>query len=152
MMRHIDLDRLKKWGSERFGGEWSIYNEITGDLTIQIPAERLLELVEMLMDELDVVHLSAITAQQRGGNGDEIELLYHFWQGAGFSLMTTVPVTDPQVASLISLIPGADFYEREVAEMFGVVFTGREETPPLLLSEKWNQGPPFRKDKEVNDG
>jgi NADH-quinone oxidoreductase subunit C len=147
MMTPIDRDTLQKWINERFGGACTVYAGISGDLTFNIPAGRLSEFVEALMADLNVVHLSAITAQQRAEKADEIELLYHFWQGIGFSLMTSVPTEDPQIASLINLIPGADFYEREVAEMFGVVFTGREETPHLLLSEQWDQAPPFRENK-----
>jgi NADH:ubiquinone oxidoreductase subunit C len=146
-MKTINLKELCSFIEEQFGQDFAVYPEIQGDFTVRIPAEILPELVGALMDKFDVFHLSAITAQQREDNSDEVELLYHFWQGEGFSLLTAVPTENPEIASLIQHIPGADFYEREVAEMFGVIFTGREETPRLLLSEKWNQGPPFRQNK-----
>ena len=42
---------------------------------------------------------------------------------------------DPRLASLASTFPSADWHERETAEMFGVEFTGRGSTEPLLLRE-----------------
>ena len=38
----------------------------------------------------------------------------------------------PRIASLSSMFPGADWHERETAEMFGVEFIGRESTERLL--------------------
>jgi NADH:ubiquinone oxidoreductase subunit C len=119
------------------------YQGILNDTTIQIPADRLREVMDALVDQFDYFHLSAITAQQREGQTDQIELIYHFWMGTGISLLMTLPAESPQLSSIISFLPGADFYEREVAEMFGVTFTGRKETPPLLLPDNWDQGPPF---------
>ena len=41
----------------------------------------------------------------------------------------------PSIASLGAMFPGADWHERETAEMFGVEFAGRESTENLLLKE-----------------
>ncbi|MCB2202646.1 NADH-quinone oxidoreductase subunit C [bacterium] len=143
-MKRIDLDLLRKFITEKYGPECGFSTGIMNDFTTTIPTSHLTEIVSVLMEDFDVFHLSAITAQIRTENEDKIELLYHFWQGVGFTLMTAVPTSEPKIDTLMALIPGADFYEREVAEMFGVEFTGREETPHLLLSDKWKQGPPFR--------
>lgn len=39
----------------------------------------------------------------------------------------------PRIPSLALIFPGADWHERETAEMFGIEFTGRASTEPLLL-------------------
>lgn len=44
-----------------------------------------------------------------------------------------VDVGDPRLDSLTSWFPSADWHERETAEMFGIEFTGRDATEPLLL-------------------
>ena len=44
-----------------------------------------------------------------------------------------VDAGDARLASLTSTFPSADWHERETAEMFGVEFTGRDATEPLLL-------------------
>lgn len=131
--------------------EPEVYPEIKSDVTIRIPSASLKSVVDVFLENFDYCHLSAITAQQRDAQSEEIEVLYNFWVGQSLSLMLTLSTKSMKLPSIIATIPGADFYEREVAEMFGVEFTGRKETPPLLLPDDWDQGPPFLSSEE-NDG
>lgn len=126
------------------------YPDITNDETILIPADQLHAVIAVLREHFGCYHLSTITAQERESHPGEIELIYHFWQEKGISLMMRLPADAPEVNSIISLIPGADFYEREVAEMYGVTFSGRAETTRLLLPDQWDKGPPFLR-SEVSD-
>lgn len=50
-------------------------------------------------------------------------------------LATTVDRDAPRLPSAAGLLPGANWAEREVAEMFGVVFTDHPDPRPLLLEE-----------------
>jgi len=127
-----------------------VYGGIHGDLTILIKPNQLKPVIDVILESFEYCHLSAITVQQRNDQPDEIEVFYNFWSGSGFSLMLKLPVESAKLPSIISTIPGADFYEREAAEMFGIEFTGRNETPPLLLPDDWDQGPPFIAKKEKN--
>ncbi len=56
-----------------------------------------------------------------------------------------VPEGDPTVPSLTTLYPGADYLEREVYDMFGVVFEGHPDPSRILMPENW-EGHPLRKD------
>ncbi|MDA3037993.1 MAG: NADH-quinone oxidoreductase subunit C [Actinomycetota bacterium] len=56
-----------------------------------------------------------------------------------------VPADDPRMASLYELFPGSDFMEREVFDMFGVVFEGHPDLSRILMPETW-EGHPLRKD------
>ncbi len=55
--------------------------------------------------------------------------------GSGDCVIVTcrVEANSPRVDSLALMFRGAEWHERETAEMFGVEFTGRESTEPLLL-------------------
>jgi membrane-bound hydrogenase subunit beta len=101
------------------------------------------QVVSVLVDRFDVYHLSTITGQE---TEDGIELLYHFWDGQGLTLRVQLPGDDPVIETLTDRIPGASFYEREVAEMLGVTFEGHPDPKPLFLSEDWEKGPPLRGD------
>lgn len=87
-------------------------------------------------------HLSAITCQQL-----EVDfiLLYHFWKSNGLTLKIRLDENDPQIDSICPLISGAEYYEREVREMFGVEFLGLPNPVPLLLPDEWKGGYPMRK-------
>lgn len=60
-------------------------------------------------------------------------------------LITTAPRQEPQVASLVPLWPGANFAEREVYDMFGIVFEGHPDLTRILMPDEW-EGHPLRKD------
>ena len=151
MVNQIDLDALLEKIEAETGCQCEVYQAITDEDALCIPAEDLQLVIGLLREDFGCYHLSAITAQQRESQPGEIELIYHFWHGKGLSLLLCLPANDPKVPSLIAMIPGADFYEREAAEMYGVTFTGREETPRLLLPDDWDQGPPFIQ-REASDG
>jgi NADH-quinone oxidoreductase subunit C len=57
---------------------------------------------------------------------------------------TSLPADAPGIASLAEKFPGADWHERETAEMFGLQFDGRTSTLPLLLRGEVGV-PPLRK-------
>ncbi|MGI8411912.1 MAG: NADH-quinone oxidoreductase subunit C [Solirubrobacteraceae bacterium] len=56
-----------------------------------------------------------------------------------------VGIDAPRIASVIDLWPGADFPEREVYDMFGVVFDGHPDLRRILMPEDY-EGFPQRRD------
>jgi NADH:ubiquinone oxidoreductase subunit C len=151
MVNQIDLDALLEKIKAETGCQPEVYQGITDEDALCIPVENLEAVIGVLRTDFGCYHLSAITAQQRESQPGQIELIYHFWHGKGVSVLLRLPASDPKVGSIITLLPGADFYEREAAEMYGITFTGREETPRLLLPDSWDQGPPFIR-REASDG
>jgi NADH-quinone oxidoreductase subunit C len=59
-----------------------------------------------------------------------------------------VPVAQPKLASVVDMFPGADFPEREVYDMFGVVFEGHPDLRRILMPEDY-EGFPQRRDFPV---
>ena len=56
-----------------------------------------------------------------------------------------VPVNDATIATLFDLYPGSEAMEREVYDMFGIVFTDHPDLTRILMPEDWD-GFPLRKD------
>ena len=56
-----------------------------------------------------------------------------------------VGVDDPVVPRVVDLFPSADFQEREVFDMFGVVFEGHPDHRRILMPEDY-EGHPQRRD------
>jgi len=110
---------------------------------IALPADRVHAAVAILVEQFGIYHLSTITGQDRDEN---LELFYHFWQGHGLTLRTSLPYDAPVIPTVTDLIPGATFYEREVCEMLDVTFEGHANLEPLFLPDNWEGGAPLRKD------
>jgi NADH-quinone oxidoreductase subunit C len=53
---------------------------------------------------------------------------------------------NPSMNSIISIFPGAKYYERETHEFFGIAFPGNPEYKKQLILEQWDDIPPLRKD------
>jgi len=64
------------------------------------------------------------------------------------TLKVRVPTDQPMVDSVVDLFPGADFQEREVYDMFGVVFDGHPDLRRILMPEDY-EGHPQRRDFPV---
>ena len=114
-------------------------------MILKVPPDQLRQIVSALVDEYDVYHLSTITADQVA---EGIVLYYHFWRSGGLSLEVALELPDPRITTIVDLVPGAAFYEREVHGMFGIVFTGHAGLRPLLLSDDWDAGPPLRREDD----
>ena len=63
-------------------------------------------------------------------------------------LRVQVPESDCTLPSVFDIHPGAEAYERETFDMFGVAFTDHPDLTRILMPEDWI-GHPLRKDYEV---
>ena len=63
-------------------------------------------------------------------------------------LVAQVESMDPSIESITSVWPAANFYEREVWDLFGVRFNGHPNLRRIMMPEEW-EGHPLRKDYPV---
>jgi NADH-quinone oxidoreductase subunit C len=75
------------------------------------------------------------------------QILSHFVKES-IRLRVLVDDARPTVESITSIWPGANFYEREVFDLFGVHFEGHPNLRRILMPDDW-QGHPMRKDYPV---
>ena len=84
---------------------------------------------------------------------ERLEVNYHLFsldKRHKFVVKTSVSPEKPSVPSIISLWRGADWYEREAHDLFGVAFEGHPNLSPLLLYDGF-EGFPGRKSFPFHD-
>jgi len=149
------LESLK----EKFGGRLLETHEFRGDETVSVEKKHLLELLRFLKEDpgFDFNILMDLTAVDYSTFGDRedparFEVVYHLYSlEKNHRLRLKVPVEekDPVVPSATALWPAADWYEREIWDMFGIRFEGHPNLKRILLYQEF-VGHPLRKDYPVN--
>jgi NADH-quinone oxidoreductase subunit C len=117
-----------------------------GDGVLQVGPERLHEAMEGLKT-LGFDMLGMVTAVDFG---EEFELVYRLRareMGVAIIVRARLPRHTPRAASVTDLWPAADWHEREVYDLFGIVFEGHPDLRRILLPDDW-VGHPLRKDYE----
>ena len=141
---------------ERFPQEILSTSQFRGDETIVVRPEAIRPIATFLRDtpSLDYNFLMDLTAVDylEMGKVPRFEVIYHFYSLKwNHRLRVKVPVEEktPEVDSLTHLWPGANWYEREVWDMFGIQFRGHPNLKRILMYEEF-KGHPLRKDYPYN--
>src|SRR5262249_46949834 len=97
-------------------------------LTIAIEAGKIVEVAKYLRDDphLRFVNITDITAVDYPGREKRFDVVYHFLSPTLNTRIRLKAEADEttQVPSLIDVFPGADWFERETYDLYGVIFTG----------------------------
>lgn len=116
---------------------------------INVPSDKVPDACTAVAAMPGFYHLSTITGMDLG---EQIEIIYHFWQGKGFlDVRTSVPKADPRLKSISKSLPSAVLYEAEIQDLLGVAFDGNPYLgKKLLLPDKYpaDAPPPLRKEAD----
>ncbi|MGL4236013.1 NADH-quinone oxidoreductase subunit C [Tabrizicola sp.] len=120
-----------------------------GELTLTVNLANLKALVEFLRDDAScrfstLVDITAIDHPERA---QRFDVVYHFlsmYRNHRIRLKIAVR-EDEMVPSLVDLHPSANWFEREVFDMFGILFSGHPDLRRILTDYGF-RGYPLRKD------
>ncbi len=117
-----------------------------GELTLDVDPKRILEACEALR-AAGYNQLSNITAADWFPTEPRFRVVYHLHDLAGHTRVRLAVRAgeENELESVVGIWPAANWYEREVWDMFGVRFTGHPMLRRILLPDDW-EGHPLRKD------
>ncbi|MCS6949957.1 MAG: NADH-quinone oxidoreductase subunit C [bacterium] len=146
MSERADVLRLR----ERFPQAIQEVYSFRGDTWVVIDRNYLVEVCQFLRDdpELSYRMLSDIVGiDQLGRREPRFEVVYNLYSFKSFTrLFLKVRVNEGEtIPSVTGVYPGANFPEREVYDMFGIVFEGHPDLRRILMPDDW-VGHPLRKD------
>jgi NADH-quinone oxidoreductase subunit C len=122
-----------------------------GELTLEIAAAKIVSICGFLKYDQNFVRLSTATAVDRYPAEPRFEVVYHLHSiepRQRVRLKCRVYGTDPAIESVTSVWRGADWYEREVFDLFGIVFLHHPDLRRIMLPDDW-EGHPLRKDYPI---
>jgi NADH-quinone oxidoreductase subunit C len=144
VIEHID---------EQLPGAVQERHDFRGDETIVISKDRFLDVVDLIFKEgfQLLVDLTAVDWPER--EGSRFDVVYH-WLNLANQDRLRLKVRIGEDEALPSLVPRfktADWYEREVWDMFGIKFDGHPDLRRLLTWEDF-PGHALRKDFPLDGG
>ncbi|MEQ1648409.1 MAG: NADH-quinone oxidoreductase subunit C [Hyphomicrobiaceae bacterium] len=120
-----------------------------GELTVVVPREAIIDVLTKLRDNpaLQFEQLIDICGVDFPERAERFEVVYHLLSIRKNLRIRVKLSTDEAtpVASVIALHPGANWFEREAFDMFGILFSGHPDLRRLLTDYGF-QGHPLRKD------
>lgn len=120
-----------------------------GELTLAVPLSQLEGLVDFLKSDVScrfttLVDITAIDYPERAARFD---MIYHFlsmYKNHRIRLKVAIRADD-MVPSIHTIHPSANWFEREVFDMFGILFSGHPDLRRILTDYGF-RGHPLRKD------
>jgi NADH dehydrogenase I D subunit len=156
--RHLELSEpdqsLVKTLTDRFGPAVAAAPQTSDMVTFTVDQVRLKEVLQFLKTEaqprfLRLEDLTAVdeSARRPGQERPDFTLVYHLlsYESAGrLRLKVNLSGQEPETDTVTDIWPSANWYEREVFDMFGIRFRGHANLRRILMPHDW-QGHPLRK-------
>lgn len=120
-----------------------------GELTLYVGADNILDVLRLLHDDGQClfVNLTDICGVDWPGRARRFDVVYHLLSPK-HNLRVRIKVQADEemlVPSATGIFPGADWFEREAYDMYGILFTGHPDLRRLLTDYGF-EGYPLRKD------
>jgi len=148
----MDISALRELGEQIAGAlpqAVASFGIAHGELTVHIKVEQLAATLSYLNKDPNCrfSQLIDITAADYPGRAERFDLIYHLLSvHQNQRIRVKTPIAETVAApSVISLFPCANWYEREVFDMFGIAFSGHPDLRRLLTDYGF-EGHPLRKD------
>jgi len=148
-MDSVTLKKLK----EKFSDSIVDTHSFRGDETATVKKEKIVDICKFLRDDNELLYnfMMDITAVDYYGREPRFEVVYHLYSlkyNMRVRIKVPVPESDCTTDSIIPVWIGADWFEREAYDLYGIIFKGHPNLKRILLYEEF-EGHPLRKDYPV---
>jgi NADH-quinone oxidoreductase subunit C len=126
--------------------------EAFGEKTLIADPAQIVDLCKYLRETEGFNRLSSITAVDWHPAEPRFEVVYHLHstgQNKRIRVKCRLSGTNPEIDSVTGVWRGANWYERETYDMFGVTFRNHPNLVRILMPVDW-EGYPLRKDYPVH--
>lgn len=145
------IEQYKQDLTPRFRIDKFKFSNAFGDDVIEVAKEDIISVLKYFKESGTFDFLMDICGVDYPDREKRFEVVYHLFSSKDASrLRLKVPLAEGElIDSAISVWRGADWFEREAYDMFGIVFKGHPNLRRLLTHHQF-VGHPLRKDYEAN--
>ncbi|MER8696858.1 NADH-quinone oxidoreductase subunit C [Mesorhizobium opportunistum] len=143
------LSELSTYLGEKLPGRFSDAVLAYGELTVHVEPQNLVEVVTFLRDDARCQFISIIDVcgADYPSRAKRFDVVYHLLSPRQNVRIRVKVQADEEtmVPSITGVFPGADWFERETYDLYGVLFSGHPDLRRLLTDYGF-EGHPLRKD------
>jgi NADH-quinone oxidoreductase subunit C len=147
---------LKNFPAAAALNEWDASCIVAGrhdrqELTLEIDPHRIVDVCRFLKDSQQYVRVSTVTGVDRYPAEPRFEVVYHLHsveRNERLRLKCRLAGGNPEIDSVTGVWRAANWYEREVFDLFGISFRNHPDLRRIMLTEDF-EGHPLRKDFPV---
>ena len=115
------------------------------EVTLDIAPAKIVEACRFLKGTREFVRLVDVTAVDLYPRDPRFEIVYHLHSISRNERLRLKSLVAGEIDSVTCVWKGANWYEREVFDLFGVTFHNHPNLTRILMPEGW-QGHPLRRD------
>ena len=143
----MNTDEILKNIQQKFSSDvLDVFKKSETRAIISIKPGSLLRIVDYCFKDMNLRFIIATANHTKKG----FEILYHFSNdniGLIVNLHVILPVEKPEIDSLANMMSGANWIEREMHELYGIVFLNHPEPEKLISEGNWAEGVyPYRRE------
>ena len=144
-----ELNKLGAYLAGNLGPKLVRFHVALGELTIEVKRDSIHDVVLFLRDDdrcrfASLIDICGVDYPERD---ERFDVVYHFlspWLNHRIRIHVSAGAETP-VPSIVDLYPGANWFEREAFDLYGILFEGHPDLRRLLTDYGF-QGHPLRKD------
>jgi NADH-quinone oxidoreductase subunit C len=130
--------------SEKFSDKLIEVYQSSGDTYVRVEADAVTEICKYLRDELKFDYLTDIFGIDRFTSDERFEVVYNLVSlrhGVRIFIKIRCQEENPEVDSVVSVWPAANWAEREAFDMFGIRFRNHPDLRRMYMPEDFQYFP-----------
>ena len=143
----MNTDEILKSIKDKFSSDVvDVFKKTETRATITIKSASILQITEYVFKDLELRFIIATANHTKKG----FEILYHYSKddiGLIANLHVILPVEKPEIESLSNMFSATNWIEREMNELYGIVFLNHPDPGKLISEGNWAEGVyPYRRE------
>jgi len=149
----VTKEELASYITETFNGKLKPLDTGRYDPLFQVEADNLLDISQALKDDENLLfdYLCNLAGLDTKEHFEVIYNIASISKNLRLDFKVVLPYDKAEIESVQKIWPGANWFEREMWELYGINVLHHGNLTRFLLPDDWDQGHPLRKDWDAPD-